>query len=242
MKIGIKIWEPIKELDRLVKEGRPDFIETLAIVGKDYRPLKDYGIPITVHAEHMMKGVNPANPMLLERNLKSVDFAVKTADMLNAEIIVVHPGCMENHSCSLENSVSFLRSVFEPRMLVENLPYYLSKEKSFLNLGKSAEEIGGILAATKMGFCLDFGHVPASAFGLGMDFMEMLKGFLELKPSYFHVSDTGFRVKTDEHLHLGKGDLDLPGIKKMIPRNAWVALETPPDVEGRVRDIELMRS
>lgn len=241
MKVGVKIWR-VKNLDGLVREGKLDFIETMAIVGEDYSQLKDYGIPVTIHAEHLFFGVNPADPLLLERNIKSVNFAIKTADMFDAETIVIHPGCMQNHNCNLETSINFLKSVYDPRMIVENMPCYVSEKAKILNIGKGLEEIKQILSATKMGFCLDLGHAAVAASGSGLDYMELVKQFMNLKPNYFHMFDSILKSKAGDHMHLGEGELDILGFKKLLPKDAWVVLETPIDAEGRVRDIEFMRS
>ena len=43
-------------------------------------------------------------------------------------------------------------------------------------------------------------------------------------------------------MHLGEGELDMLGFRKMLPRGAWVTLETPIDIEGKLKDIGFMRA
>ena len=124
MKIGVKAWRVENWLVEMIDRGRPDFIETMTIVGEDYNGLKKFGLPITVHTEHLSFGINPADPLLLEKNTKSMEFAIKTADMLDASVIVVHPGYLSNHNCSPQVVIDFLKDNYDPRILVENMPNF----------------------------------------------------------------------------------------------------------------------
>ncbi|RLI98688.1 MAG: hypothetical protein DRO99_00010 [Candidatus Aenigmatarchaeota archaeon] len=241
MMIGVKIWKPGHDLDEIAERGRPDFIETMALRGEDYSGLKEYGLPVTIHCEHSMLGPNPADPGLRKVTRESVDFAMKTADMLDSDVIVIHPGNIQGKSCSLEHSLEFLRGLEDRRLHLENMPYICSRKHRYKNLGRSVEEMRNLLKETGMKFCLDFGHATASAFGYGVPHMEMIREMMSLKPCYFHLSDTRTDVELDDHAHIGDGRLDLGAIKAMLPKDAMVTLETPVDVEGRTRDIRIMR-
>lgn len=241
MKIGLKTWEDSAELAEQVRLASPDFLEIMSIEGKDHSSFLDYGIPTIIHCEHNGFGVNPADPAIKERNKKAVDFASKTADLLGAKMIVIHPGVFMNQACSVSNSIDFLKTIKDERFIIENMPYYLSPKKEIIDLGKSPDEIKEILKATSKQFCFDFGHCAASAFGMGLDFMDTAKKFMELKPVYFHLSDNLLNQPIDGHMHLGNGEMDLKAIVKLIPKNALVLLETPTNVEGRVQDVEFIR-
>ena len=94
------------------------------------------------------------------------------------------------------------------------------------NIGATPDEIMKILSKTKMGFCLDIAHAWESVCDLNMNPMQTVSNFIELKPDYFHISDS--RIKPlKQHLHLGEGELDVPAIKRLLPGDAWVMLETP---------------
>jgi len=241
MKVGVKTWRVEKWLDEIIDKGRPDFIETMAIVGEDYRPLLDYGLPITIHAEHIGFGVNQADPLLLEKNKKSLGFAIDTADTLDASVIVLHPGVLMNHNCSIQTTIGLIKGMHDPRILVENMPNYVSNDGKVMNVGRTIEEIKLLLSETKTGFCLDLDHAAVAAVDSGLDYMEAIRKFMELRPDYFHISDSTLNSKAGDHLHLGEGELDLLGIKRLLPKDAWICLETPLDVEGKVRDIEFLR-
>ena len=93
----------------------------------------------------------------------------------------------------------------------------------------------------RCGFCLDLGHATAAAAGLGLDYIEHIKGFLALKPNYFHLQDTATNLTTDQHLHFGQGSMDLPLLFKLLPKGAMLCLETANDIEGSLRDIEFLK-
>lgn len=241
MQVGVKIWRVEKNLDELIEKAKPDFIETMAITTEDYRLLKNCGLPITIHAEHTHFGVNQADSQLAEKNRKSLEYAIKTADMLGSDIIVLHPGIIMNKNCSMQSTIDFIIGFSDPRIRVENMPIYKSAEGKYINVGKSIEEMTRILNETKMGFCLDIDHAAVAAINSGLDYMQALKRFMALKPDYFHISDTTLESKQGDHLHIGEGELDIEVIKKLLPSDARVALETPVDIEGRAKDVELMR-
>jgi sugar phosphate isomerase/epimerase len=241
VKIGVKIWRVTPDLKELIERGRPDFIETMAIVGEDYSPLKGYGLPVTIHAEHIHFGVNQADPLLIGKNTKSLDFALKTADMLGSDVIVLHPGALMNHGCSMQAAIDFIKGAYDPRIIVENMPNYTSGGGKILNVGSGIKEMKQILSATKAGFCLDIDHAAVAATDSGLEYMKVIREFMALNPDYFHVSDTTLKSKQGDHLHLGEGELDMLGMKKLLPKGARVALETPVDVDGRIRDIKFLR-
>jgi len=242
MKIGVKIWRVENDLNELIERAKPDFIETMAIVGEDYSPLKETGLPVTIHAEHISFGVNQADPLLLARNTKSLEFAIRTADMLDSDVIVLHPGCLVNHNCSLQAAIDFISGFDDQRILVENMPAYTAKDGKIFNIGISTEEIVDILDKTKKGFCLDLAHAAVAAVGSGRDYLKSIESFIGLRPAYYHMSDSTLKSKCGDHVHLGDGELDVLGIKKMLPDDARVALETPVDIEVRIKDVEFMRN
>jgi len=242
MKVGVKVFEASRELEMIIEKGRPDFIEVMAIEGKDYSKFREYGLPVTVHCEHSRFGVNFSDPLLDDRNRKAVDFAMSVAEMLDSGFIVLHPGYIDTHACNPQTTTSLLRSVYDARMVIENMPYYVFQGRDMMNTGVSPEEMMDMLRATKMGFCLDVGHAAAAAFGFGRDYVDFIRQFMKMKPDYFHFSDSIIKSHTEKHMHLGEGDLDLVKLKNMLPRDAWVVIETPVDVAGRLKDIKFMRS
>ncbi len=243
MKLGIKIYRiSDRDMSKIIEQTKPDFIETMAIEGEDYSGLKEFGLPVTIHCQHTMFGVNLANPLIEDRNRKAVGFAIKTADMLEAGTIVIHPGYMDNHSCGYEQLLSFLKSAYDPRIAIENMPNTMNIGKDVMNLGHEPKDIMNIISETGVGFCLDIPHAVAAAAGTEKYYKDILREFLSIKPTCFHLSGTVVGQTVDKHLHLDEGDLDIGMVKKMLPKDAWVTLEVPTDTEGMARDIAIMRS
>jgi len=240
MKIGLKVWTPEQAVE-MIEKCRPDFIETMAIESETYNKLKNYDIPFTIHMEHMKFGVNLADPNKKDRNKLAMGFAIDTADMLDAKTIVVHLGFLDNKNCNLDVAMEFLNGFDDKRIVFENMPYYPLVGVKKTELCSNLTDIRKAIENTNKGFCLDFGHAAAGAYGLGIDYMKMVRDLMKLKPRYFHFHDSLIKVTTDKHLHLGGGELDIQAFKSMLPKDAWVALETPMDIKGRINDIKFMK-
>jgi len=240
MKIGIKLYNPdFRYLKKII--DYVDFIELTAQRGKDYSFLKDFDIPFTLHNEHWAFGVNPANSKLHERNIESTAFSLDLANRINAKFIVIHPGFIEKYHCSRKTAMDFLKEL-DSRFVVENMPGRLPLHMKAETIGAKFEDIRKILQVTGKRFCLDFGHAAATACILGIDHVEFISKVLKLKPAYFHISDSNTESKTDEHLHLGMGNLNIRAFKNMIPSDSWVVIETFPDFEQQLKDITFMRA
>ncbi len=69
----------------------------------------------------------------------------------------------------------------------------------------------------------------------------MLEEFVSMKPRHFHACGGVEGEPKDMHMHLWEGNLNIGAFKRMLPKAAWVTLETPTDLEGQLRDIEMMR-
>ena len=73
MKIGVKTFDSEKFLKHL--ENKVDFFEIMAVQKNDYSFLKNFSLPMVIHAEHHDFGVNPADISRQEQNLKSINFS-----------------------------------------------------------------------------------------------------------------------------------------------------------------------
>ena len=67
MKIGIKTFDDALLLESLKEKA--DFIEVMAIEGNNYDFLKKFSLPIVIHAQHEVFGIN--NPSLTLIQLSS---------------------------------------------------------------------------------------------------------------------------------------------------------------------------
>jgi len=237
MKIGIKFFPDnagrLKELSKHI-----DFAEVMAIEGADFAPFQETGLPVTLHCEHSRFGVNPASIEKRDKTVSAVNFALELADRFSSRFVVVHPGVLEDNKCSLENTTDLLKQFRDKRIVVENLPLWFGPEKAHKCVAPTPEEMEIILSATGNRVCLDFGHAAVTAHEIGEEHVGFVKRFMELKPSYFHISDNDGTA--DLHMSLGEGKLDIKAFKGMVGEG-YVALETDIITEKQINDIRLLK-
>lgn len=231
-KLGLKLWSIntdcyYEEAKRLYNEGYFDYIELYVVpdsLGK-IEKWKKIEIPFIIHCPHFAHGFNLAKKEKKDSNRKIFDEVQKYADTLNSKYIVIHGGIDGN----VEETASQLASFSEVRALIENKPMIALPNKMGGRFcrGYNIEEIKLIIDTVGCGFCLDFGHAICSANSQGKEIYSYCKEFLSLKPQMFHLTDNmDITSPYDSHLHLGEGELDLEKIKKMLPQNAIITLET----------------
>lgn len=239
MKIGLKIYNK-GDLDKIKPVlDRIDFLEVMAIEGRDYSFLKKVKLPIVVHCMHQRWGINPANAMKFSKNRRVLNFAISLADEYDAKFIVIHPGHKEKGFCAAKNASHFLSNFNDERILIENLPRVDEGYSEMYGAG-----FGGLqdmIEIADKDFCLDLEHAGITANDKKRDIVEFIMELMKLKPKYFHICDVKFGKKMKNHLALGKGDLPLREIKKLIPDNAWVLLETEHNIDEHKEDIEFLR-
>ena len=240
MKIGVKTF---KDPDYLKKfEEKVDFFEIMAIETNDYDFIKELKLPIVVHSQHRMFGVNAADKKKQKRNLSSINFAKKIADLSNARKIILHPGEINNENCSIEQAISFIKNIDDKRVIIENIP----AEAKINRFCKTPAETKEFMKETGKGFCFDINHAIWAAIILKEDYIKFIKEFLKLKPVHYHFG--GQKIKQlnipwyeREHLALRDSDFDLKEVLKLIPKDAEITLETTIDVEKTMDDVRIMK-
>jgi endonuclease IV len=238
MEIGIKIFpEDLAYAKRIAKYC--DFFEVMAIPKSDFRSLKQLGRPFTIHTIHSHWGFNPADPAKIKLNRMAVDTAARAADILSADLIVVHPGQIESDVCSLDRAVSFI-SGLDSRFVVENMP---ATVHDMTHVGRDIGELNLLTSRPKRNICLDFPHAAEYAHTKGMDYKDFIRSLMEkFSPDYFHISDTRINDRLDLHLHLKEGDLKLWYFGKIVPKRSRLLIETAHEFRKQHRDILLMRN
>ncbi len=227
LKIGLKFYP--QSVEKLAGMGadfreisrKTGFLELLAFPGTDFSFLKRIECPVTVHMDHYTG--NLCDPGNTAKNSKSIEAAVRLADRVKSDVIVIHGGWLTGPKCSLDSTIKEMKRLFDSRMHIENLPY---RDKGFLFAGQTPEDMKRVMEETGCSFCLDFSHAAGTACGLGKDYLEYMRSFLPLKPSYFHVHDGLIKSEICKHMHLGDGEFDLKAIKEMVPDGSRVCLET----------------
>ena len=233
MKIGVKTWRSEKFLKHFEKTA--DFFEVQAIQSENYKFLKKFSKPIVIHAEHSGFGVNPADKTLKKKNLKSINYAIKIADSIDAKKIILHPGFIKNKNCSEQNSIEFIKDLKDKRILIENVVPHNN------GLCLTPKQTKNFLKQTNKKFIFDLAHSILTSNYLKKDYEKTIKEFLKLKPKHFHISGQKLKSKKDNHNPLKKSDLDFKKILKLYPKNAEITLETNPSIKNTEEDIEFIR-
>ncbi len=229
-RIGLKLWSVntdayLREACRLYADEVFDYLELYCVPGSEATvPLwRATGIPCIVHAPHSARHhVNLADRASEAHNRRCIDEARRFADRLDVPIIIVHGGILGQ----TEEIIRQMRQFDEPRFVIENKPWLPLGNESFRLAGSTPEEIRSIMEGTGCGFCLDIGHMIASANAHGEDWREFYAAFLELGPVMFHLSDIDTTATHDEHRHFGTGSLGLVDVLATLPRDCRVSIET----------------
>jgi endonuclease IV len=239
MKIGVKTFDSADFLKHF--EKKVDFFEIMALQKNDYSFLKDFSLPIVIHAEHQVYGTNIADSTKREFNLKSINFARKIADSVNAKIIIVHPGVLEkgNKNCSIKNAINFLKEIDDDRIILENLP----KEETFpvagISVGFTPLRMKKLLKQSGKGFCFDVNHAFWTRRKIKISY-SFIKKYLRLNPSHYHIGGQTLKLK-NQHTCFEDSDINLKEILKYYPKDAWITLETENDIKKVDKDLEIIR-
>lgn len=241
MKLGLKLWSVntdayLREAMKLYARKVFDYLEIYFVPGSEATAAewKATGIPCVVHAPHSRHGVNLAAADHEAYNRETLAAVRKFADELSAPDIIVHGGALG----SIAEIVRQLKLIGDPRILIENKPY-LPIDRSNLKLAGSApEEIAEIITGAGCGFCLDVGHMVASANAHKADWRDYFNAFLALNPKMFHFSDLEADSDIDQHLHFGCGALPIREVLSQLPSDAVISIETVRDSKENLNDYE----
>ena len=236
MKIGIKVYRNSKELDYF--KDKADFIEVMAIEGADYSWLNDWKIPIVIHAQHQRFGVNNADLTKKDKNISSIKFAISLADKFKSKKIILHPGVIENSSCSLKNAEDSIKTL-DKRIIIENLPSIETFPKSRTSLCSNSEETKDLMQKTGKGICFDINHSIETATDLKKDPYFDLLNFIKLKPIHYHIG--GQKLNGESHLSFSDSEIDLKKIFSLFPKDAEISLETSIDLEKLKEDLRIVK-
>jgi sugar phosphate isomerase/epimerase len=212
MKIGLMNnprSDPVAVIDFIVSNGF-DFIDLtleyprahIDVIRKEevLRSLRDSGLGVVGHTTYYLPFASPVNSI----REAAVNDAIRSLDFFReagAKIVTVHPdpgvGAIESKTTISLNALSFkiisdAAARYDLTIVVENVPGVFS----------SVEALGTILKTVPgLGFHLDVGH----AFIRRNRFKQLLGRFKD-KLLHVHLSDN--RLREDDHLPLGAGNID----------------------------------
>ena len=245
MKIGLKLWSTndyyVPLLLDLYEGKWFDYVELYAVSGSFEQYSGGWGafrFPYVIHAPN--DSINLAVSENFEENRERFKETQRYADLLDAEIIIVHAGL----DGTIEESIRQLKLLEDRRLVIENVPPIGFKEQ--VCIGSSLEEIEKILTnCPSMKFCLDFGHAITYASCQGIPYDDTIINFNQISPVMYHLCDGNFSNKRDRHLHLGEGEYDLAGMLGFVPEGYRVSLETPKeskeDLDDFINDVKILK-
>ena len=236
-KFGLKLWSMdfIKNKDfvlsaeKALKEGLFGYLELFALpdtfdlVQQSVQSFK--GVKTVIHAPHSSQNFNPSEKTLFAENQHKLYDSQRFADVLDAGIIITHPGYRLNDSCLEENLRQF-KAFNDPRLAVENLPYTCSSTNNDL-VGVTPDEIKQFINEVPCQFCFDFSHAICGANHCKRDVYDCLSEFAGLKPCMYHLCDGDIKSTFDAHMHYGEGNYDLRRlVLEYTNSDAMITMET----------------
>lgn len=227
-----------KDAEKALKEGKFGYMELFALpdsFDKTWRNVENFkGIKTIIHAPHARFDLNPSEPDLFEENQHKLYDSQRFADMLDAEMIILHPGFGHDDAGFNENIRQF-KAFNEPRLAVENLPLICSSTHRKLQ-GVTPDEIKRFIDEVGCKFCLDFSHAICGANSFKRDVYEVLDEFKALTPAMYHLCDGGMADIDDAHLHYGEGNYDLKRlVNDYTSDNALITMETGHGIPSSVQ-------
>ena len=232
---AVKLHDPASfaALAGLARAGRLDGLQVYVkgpLTGADRAAIEVHAplpVEFAIHAPHHQDGVNPVEPTA-PGNLSPADgaarleagmtAALEAADLLGAETVVFHAGCVIRHGPAeaLAAMAAFFDAWADPRLVLENMPA-IHRDLSFV--GTSAPELAGLGLGRVRGYCLDLAHLYVASNFFGWDYAAALAAFGELPVAYHHLSNSPAGSVRDRHSPLDAPDGGVP-FEHAIP---WIA-------------------
>lgn len=153
------------------------------------------------------------------------------------------------------------------RLIIDALNEILTKEQSTIvlletmagkgsEIGRSFEEIrriiDGVELNEKLGVCLDTCHVYDAGYDIVNNLDEVLEefdrviGISRLKAIHINDSKNPYESHKDRHEKIGDGSIGVEAFERIINheklRNLTFFLETPNELEGYAKEIEVLKS
>ena len=167
-----------------------------------------------------------------------------------------HPGSHTGQGVEIgiDKIVEILNEVMFPNMKTTILLELMAGKGS--EIGRNFDEIKNIISRLKypesIGICLDTCHVYSAGYDIVNNLDDVLFeldekiGLDKLKAIHLNDSKTPFSSFKDRHEKIGDGSLGLEAIVRIINhpklRNLPFYLETPNEIDGYRKEIELLKS
>lgn len=190
-----------------------------------------------------------------EFGLEVLEEDLKRMEYLPGNLYNFHPGShvKQGTDIGIDYIITALNKVIKPEQSTVVLLETMSGKGT--EIGRTFEELSqiieGVILRDKIGVCLDTCHVYDS----GYDIVNNLDGVLEefdkiiglenLHAIHLNDSKNPFNSQKDRHEEIGKGYIGLEAFTRIINHPKLYKLpfflETPNDLEGHGREIELLK-
>ncbi len=210
---------------------------------------------ILAHAPYTLNACS-AKPEVREFALMTFEDDIKRMELIPNQLYNFHPGSHvgQGEEVGIKLICETLNSVLFEEMTTTVLLETMAGKGS--EMGKTFEElsdiIGGVELNEKLGVCLDTCHVSDG----GYDIVNNLDGVLEefdktvgierLKAIHLNDSKNPPGSHKDRHEKIGEGYIGVEAFERIInhPQLKYLPmfLETPNELEGYAKEIELLKS
>lgn len=212
--------------------------------------------PLVAHAPYTF---NPASSdeRIKEYTAEAMAEDVEFLEAIPGCLYNFHPGCHTGagSDVGIANVSSLLNRIISPTqstlMLIETMA------GKGTEIGKTFEEIRAIIDGVDedkrhlVGVCLDTCHVWDGGYDIAGETERVLErfdaiiGMSRLKAVHLNESKNPLGARKDRHEILGAGSLTMAGIENIVTNpmleDLPVCLETPNELDGYKREIELVR-
>lgn len=223
--------------------GKRQTTENIQELGKK---VKDYNMKVVVHANYMLNFCNPVNSSIHKNATRLLIQDLKESVHLGAIGVVIHMGKKLDmtEDSALSNYISGLKSVLKQTPSISTIILETGA-------GQGSEICTSIFGLRKLydcfnkkekarlKFCIDTCHIYAAGYDIGdidyvdifCDLIDIMLGWNKIACVHFNDSKRHLNSKRDNHADIGKGLIDMDGLKKFFnvcySKNVPMVLETP---------------
>lgn len=228
----------------------PKDIENFHILAKESNLQK-----LVAHAPYTLNAC-AADEGLREFAINTIKDDLQRMELIPGNYYNFHPGShvKQGADVGIEFIIKMLNEVLSPDQSTIVLLETMAGKGS--EVGRTFNEIkviiDGVKYSDKLGVCLDTCHVWDGGYDIVNDLDGVLDEFNKVigidKLCAIHLNDSlnVLNAHKDRHAKIGEGEIGLEAIERIINhpklRELPFILETPNDIDGYAREIELLRS
>lgn len=210
--------------------------------------------PILCHAPYTYN-LCSSNPNTREFAKRSIKQDLERLELLPCKLFNIHPGSHTGQG--IEKGIELIVEILNDAITEDITSFVLLESMSGkgTEIGSKFIELKEIIDRVKykekMGVCLDTCHIFSAGYDIVNNLDEVIDEFDEivgldrLKAVHLNDSMNPFASNKDRHAGIGEGEIGLKALINFIThpklKHLPFLLETPYDVEGHKREIELIK-